>query len=94
MSDLQRLLKATFVISGVVSAAVVHAEACTYNEALMAFQRGNTVRGQALLTMAAKDGDRRAVALFTSLQRAVRDGRGYDAADVIHMAEIASTAKQ
>lgn len=35
--------------------------ACTYNEAIMAFSNGNTVRGQALMNMAARDGDERAV---------------------------------
>ena len=40
-------------------ASGVHA-ACTYNEAIMAFNSGNLVRGQALMRMAARDGDQRA----------------------------------
>ena len=68
------LLKAVVVIGCVGSISVVSAEACTYNEALMAFQQGNIVRGQTLLSMAAKDGDQRAIKLFSSLQDVVQDG--------------------
>ena len=39
----------------------VYAEVCTYNEAIMALKQGNTVRGTALLKMAANDGDQRAI---------------------------------
>lgn len=35
--------------------------ACTYSEAVMAFNNGNLIRGQALMKMAARDGDLRAV---------------------------------
>jgi hypothetical protein len=38
----------------------VWAEACTYREALMALEQGNSVRGLALMRMARRDGDRRA----------------------------------
>lgn len=89
MDIIRRLLMVSFFLSGAVSATAVNAEACTYNEALMAFQQGNTVRGQALLTMAAKDGDQRAVTLFSALREAVEDGIDYDAADVIQMARTA-----
>lgn len=46
-----------------LSAVSTHAfaEACTYNEAILALKQGNEVRGMALLTMAARDGDDRAV---------------------------------
>lgn len=37
------------------------AEACTYREAIMALERGNVDRGLALMRMASRDGDRRAV---------------------------------
>lgn len=94
MNSIQRFLKVTLFLSGTVVSTVVNAEACTYNEALMAFQQGNAVRGQALLSMAAKDGDQRAVALFSALRAAVREGGDYNAADVIHMAEIADSAQQ
>jgi hypothetical protein len=93
MSVIQKLLKVTLFVNSALCASLVNAEACTYNEALMAFQKGNTVRGQALLTMAVKDGDQRAVALFSALQEAVRDGRDYDVADVIQMADSAGTVK-
>ena len=39
----------------------VYAESCTYSEAVMAIKQGNTVRGTALLKMAANDGDQRAI---------------------------------
>lgn len=38
----------------------VWAEACTYREALMALEQGNSVRGLALMRIARRDGDRRA----------------------------------
>lgn len=34
--------------------------ACTYREAIMALERGNTVRGMTLMQMAQRDGDNRA----------------------------------
>ena len=40
--------------------------ACTYGEALLAFERGNIVRGQALMKMAARDGDQRAMHFLAS----------------------------
>ncbi|MCI0504684.1 MAG: hypothetical protein L0Z73_01095 [Gammaproteobacteria bacterium] len=43
--------------------------ACTYNEAVLAFNSGNLVRGQALMNMAARDGDQRAVRFLASYQR-------------------------
>jgi len=46
----------------------VHA-ACTYNEAVMAFNNGNLVRGQALIRMAARDGDQRAMRFLASYDR-------------------------
>jgi len=36
------------------------AEACTYGEAIMALEQGNTVRGLVLMRMANRDGDERA----------------------------------
>ena len=38
------------------------AEACTYNEAKLALERGNFKRAEALMKMAANDGDGRALA--------------------------------
>jgi len=40
--------------------------ACTYSEAIMALNTGNSVRGLALMSMAAKDGDRRATQFLTA----------------------------
>ena len=43
------------------------AGACTYSEAIMALERGNTVRGMALLRMASRDGDPRATRRLAAL---------------------------
>ena len=53
------------VFSTVLLSAHVHA-ACTYNEAVMAFNNGNQIRGHALMKMAARDGDERAVHFLNS----------------------------
>ena len=45
---------------GVLFSASVMAEACSYREAIMAFERGNDVRGMVLMRMANRDGDVRA----------------------------------
>lgn len=42
------------------SSSVYSAGACTYREAIMALERGNAVRGMALMRMAHRDGDERA----------------------------------
>jgi len=59
------------LLIGVVLAAFagsVQAEACTYREAIMALEQGNTVRGLALLRMASRDGDPRAKRQLAGLQ--------------------------
>lgn len=76
------------IMGCIALATAVYAEACTYNEALMAFQQGNAARGQALMSMAAKDGDERAVALFAALRESL--GNEYDAEDAMHMALAAA----
>lgn len=43
-----------------------YAAACTYNEAILALEQGNQVRGLALLNMAARDGDQRATQYLAS----------------------------
>ena len=48
------------VMLGVLFSASVMAEACSYREAIMAFERGNDVRGMVLMQMASRDGDVRA----------------------------------
>lgn len=46
---------------------VLFAESCTYNEAKLALERGNQIRGMSLMEMAAKDGDKRAIQYISSL---------------------------
>ena len=49
-----------------VVAGPVFAEACTYQEAIMALEQGNAVRGMALMRMASQDGDLRASEFLAS----------------------------
>lgn len=44
-----------------------HADACTYREAIMALEQGNAVRGMALMRMASRDGDSRAIGFLAKL---------------------------
>lgn len=60
------LIAWVLVLFGFSTVAV--AQACTYSEAMLAFKDGNAVRGQALMNMAAKDGDQRAVRFLASLK--------------------------
>jgi len=46
----------------------VFAEACTYDEAIQALQKGNHIRAVTLLHMAARDGDKRASKLMAELK--------------------------
>ncbi len=46
-----------------------YAEACTYNEAVIAYKQDNATRGAALMNMAAKDGDQRAVKYLANIQQ-------------------------
>ncbi|MBL1276447.1 MAG: hypothetical protein COB30_010190 [Ectothiorhodospiraceae bacterium] len=54
------LLNTVFLLITSLMSGVVLAAACTYGEAQMALEQGNTVRGMALMRMASHDGDRRA----------------------------------
>ena len=58
------LLKPTLLMLCMLSlgnvSSNVMAEACTFREALMAIEKGNTVRGMALMRMASRDEDLRA----------------------------------
>jgi hypothetical protein len=64
-------VKAILTVFGTaLLSANVHA-ACTYDEAMMAFNNGNQIRGQALMRMAASDGDERAVHFLSSTSFAV-----------------------
>ena len=66
-------LKGILLLLGVLLPAVfcanAYAEACSYNEAILALKGGNEIRGMALLNMAARDGDKRAVKYLASLQK-------------------------
>ena len=57
------------MLFGFVFPLLAYADACTYGEAVMAFKQGNTIRGDALMNMAAKDGDQRAVKYLASIQQ-------------------------
>lgn len=48
------------VLLGGLWGSTANADACTYREAIMALEKGNDVRGLALMRMASRDGDRRA----------------------------------
>ena len=54
-------LAVLLLASLLASVGNVYAEACTYDDAKLAIQKGNQVRGLNLMTMAANDGDLRAV---------------------------------
>ena len=62
-------LLALIMLIGIVFPLFAYAEACTYNEAVIAFKQGNTTRGAALMNMAANDGDQRAVKYIASIQK-------------------------
>mgnify|MGYP003573378611 FL=1 len=62
------ILISTLLASGVQAA-------CTYNEAIMAFDNGNLVRGQALMRMAARDGDQRAMYSLASYDQKLDQSR-------------------
>ena len=55
------------ILISTLLASGAHA-ACTYNEAIMALNNGNLVRGQALMRMAARDGDQRAMHFLASYE--------------------------
>ena len=58
---------ACFVLLAMASSSVYSAGACTYREAIMALERGNSVRGVALMRMAHRDGDERASQFLAKL---------------------------
>ena len=64
-----------FLLLLVAVSGSAFAGACTYGEAIMALEQGNTVRGLALMRMANRDGDERASRYFVEIQRDVRDGQ-------------------
>ncbi len=48
------------LVGSLPSVSEVYADSCAYREAMMALDKGNAVRGLALMRMASRDGDRRA----------------------------------
>jgi len=66
MKKLRMLFILMGILVGFIFPAFAYAEACTYGEAVIALQQGNTTRGVALMTMAAKDGDQRALKYLAS----------------------------
>lgn len=69
------------------SPAVYSAEACTYNEALLALKQGNMTRGQALMKMAANDGDQRALDFLASFRSLAKK----QAAEKPHIVSVGTT---
>jgi len=62
------LLFSSIILQGVLYTNV-YAAACSYNEAILALKSGNEIRGVALLNMAARDGDLRAVEYLAARQK-------------------------
>ncbi len=74
MDFLQKsLLFLLFLVCGSVASGSALAGACTYREAVMALEQGNTIRGMALMRMANRDGDERASRYLIVMDRLVRD---------------------
>lgn len=63
-----RFLSITFFSLAFGFVSQVYAEACSYDEAILALRQGNEVRALALLRMAARDGDKRADQVLADLQ--------------------------
>lgn len=87
------------VLISALLASGAYAEACTYNEAMMALNNGNLVRGQVLMRMAARDGDRRAVDFLASLETKMDQSNGtgnalHDTLSVLSASATAQTTAQ
>jgi len=74
--------------------ALAYAEACSYDEAILAMQRGNTMRAEALLRMAARDGDLRATRLMAKLHIDPADPVGKRATEPVQIAVQAKSISQ
>jgi hypothetical protein len=57
----RKAIQALGILLLLAVSTAIQAGACTYREAIMAMERGNMVRGMALMRMASRDGDGRAV---------------------------------
>ncbi|MFV2058463.1 MAG: hypothetical protein ACC707_18520 [Thiohalomonadales bacterium] len=58
---MKKMIISVIVVLSTLLSAQLAAEACTYSEGLRAAKNGNMVRSEALMLMAARDGDKRAV---------------------------------
>ncbi len=67
--------------------------ACTYSEAVMALNNGNLVRGQALMKMAARDGDQRAVLFLASSDVRERQSKGKATSEMLLVMDSLKTAQ-
>ena len=67
--------------------------ACTYSEAVMAFNNGNLVRGQALMKMAAKDGDQRAVRFLAAGEANRHHTKGKATSELLLVMDSKKTAQ-
>lgn len=67
--------------------------ACTYSEAVMAFNNGNLVRGQALMKMAARDGDQRAVSFLAASDANRHHNQGKVASELLLVMDSLKTAQ-
>jgi len=67
--------------------------ACTYSEAVMAYNNGNLVRGQALMKMAARDGDQRAVRFLATLDANQHSDKGIARNEMLLVMENLKTAQ-
>ena len=67
--------------------------ACTYGEAVMAFNNGNLVRGQALMKMAARDGDPRAVRFLAKNDSDKNQQRGKALSELLLVMDSQKTAQ-
>ena len=64
MGSFHKILLFLLLLISLAASASAIAGACTYGEAIMALEQGNTVRGMALMRMAKRDGDERAGRYF------------------------------
>ena len=67
--------------------------ACTYSEAVMAYNGGNLVRGQALMKMAAKDGDQRAVRFLVARDANRHQHKGKVTSELLLVMDSEKTAQ-
>ena len=61
------------LLSALLASSLAYGQACTFNEAKIALENGHHVRGNALLRMAARDGDSRAIHMLLNTKIATTD---------------------